>query len=180
MSELTCPKCKTVTLRPAGRGGTPVIRCYQCHGMWVTVEEAEALALGGTLLDPYSMLPQKAGGDAITGLCPEGHGLMTRAKVDLEDAFYLERCARCGGIWFDSGEWQKLASSHLVHHLRDLWDPEWHRRMRAERIERGHRERVVELIGEPLVAEIDRLVGSLEGHAERREAVGYLKQKLGF
>ncbi|MCC7382659.1 MAG: zf-TFIIB domain-containing protein [Deltaproteobacteria bacterium] len=175
---LRCPKCRTTPLRAPGRSGTPVLRCYACHGMWVTTEQAEALALAGTLLDPDSMLPQKVRGDDVAGLCPSGHGLLQRAKVDLDEPFYLERCGRCAGIWFDAGEWSKLASSHLVHHLRDLWDPTWQRRMREERAEERHKERVKAEIGPELFAQIDALVGAIGESRKRNEAVAYLMTRL--
>ncbi len=55
--------------------------------------------------------------DDKTGLCPEGHGIMVRAKIDVEDPFYLEKCTHCGGIWFDSGEWQQIAQHQLIESL---------------------------------------------------------------
>lgn len=174
-----CPKCKTVDLKTAGPGGTPVLRCYRCHGMWVTIDEARELLTRGAIADPPSMLPQTVGNDDMGGLCPDGHGILSRARVDGPEPFYLERCTRCSGIWFDSGEWAQLASLHLVNHLGDLWDPDRRRQLVEQRLESGHRARMVALVGAELVDRIDRLVSDIDQHPSVREAKGYLMQKLG-
>ena len=184
-AEPLCPKCKTITLRAAGRGGTPVIRCYQCHGMWLRREDAEVLSIGEPIQDPYSMLPRKADADvgdpdAKNGLCPDGHGIMGRARVVLDDTFYVERCSTCHGMWFDAGEWQALADHRLVVELERLFDPEWQRAMRARQIEAGHRARLVTLVGAELVDALDRVTEEILAHPKGREAAGYLKQRLGL
>jgi len=175
-----CPKCKTVELKTAGEGGTPVLRCYQCHGMWVSLKEAEDLLMRGAITDPASMLPQKVDADGIAGLCPDGHGIMARARIEGPDPFYLDRCSHCLGIWFDGGEWERLASLHLASNLSDLFDPEHRRRLVSERIESGHRARMIEELGSELVERIDALAETIEAHRGRSEAKGYLKQKLGL
>lgn len=180
MSNLACPKCKTTALKHAGRGGTPVLRCYTCHGMWASLEEAEALVMAGAITDPESMLPQKVQGDGRAGLCPNGHGILARARVDAEEPFYLERCASCRGVWFDAGEWQRLASLQLEKNLADLWDPDRRRLLEQARIEEGHRARMTEVLGAPLIEQIDATVSAIEASPARLEAVGYLAQRLGL
>lgn len=177
---LACPKCKTSELRTAGRGGTPVLRCYSCHGMWASLEEAEALIMSGAITDPESMLPQKVQGDALAGLCPSGHGILARARVDADEPFYLERCSACHGVWFDAGEWQRLASLHLEKNLADLWDPERRRKLESARIEDGHRARMIEVLGLPLVEQIEAAAAAIEASPARHEAAGYLAQRLGL
>lgn len=174
-----CPKCKTVDLKMAGRGGTPALRCYQCHGMWISLKEAEELVMRGAIRDPLSMPPERVEVDHVAGLCPEGHGILARARVEGPEPFYLDRCSRCLGVWFDGGEWARLASLHLESNLADLWDPERRRRQLNQRIEAGHRARMVELAGAPLIDEIDALAEKIERHPASRDVAGYLKQKLG-
>lgn len=178
MTERMCPKCPGVALRTAGRGGTPVLRCYQCHGMWVTEAEVAALAAEGSVTDPASMLPQKVQGDARAGLCPEGHGILARARVETAEPFFLDRCPTCSGIWFDGGEWQRLSSLHLERNLADLWDPERRRQRHAARLEEGHRGRMVALVGGDLVAEMDAILDAVARSPAPHEAAGYLSQRL--
>ncbi len=84
------------------------------------------------LFDDRADAPPKADAevDAVTGLCPEGHGLMTRARVVTDDTFFLDRCIGCGGIWFDRGEWEKVASAHLVEEIAAFWTKAWQSRQR--------------------------------------------------
>lgn len=177
---LACPKCKATELKTAGRGGTPVLRCYTCHGMWASLEEAESLLMQGAITDPASMLPQKVQGDALAGLCPHGHGILARARVDGDEPFYLDRCTHCQGLWFDAGEWQRLASLHLEKNLADLWDPERRRRLQQARIEDGHRARMIAALGQPLVDQIEAVTEAIESSPARHEAAGYLAQRLGL
>ena len=83
--DLGCPKCETSSLRRPQGDATSVWRCYQCHGMWLSSAEAETLIEEGTLLDPQSLLPQKAPADHKAALCPMGHGFLTRARVELSE-----------------------------------------------------------------------------------------------
>jgi len=52
--------------------------------------------------------------DNRTGPCPSGHGIMIRAKVDIDEPFYLEKCTTCGGIWFDHGEWLRIVENNFA------------------------------------------------------------------
>ena len=50
-----CPKCRTIELkRPSS--GTQVLRCYTCHGMWVTPDEAKNLVARFRILQPLRPL----------------------------------------------------------------------------------------------------------------------------
>ena len=177
-----CPKCRDVPLKkPSGRA-TPVLRCYTCHGMWVEPTEIENIVASKGLLDPDSLLPQRAAAaDASAGLCPDGHGILTRARVEAKvgEPFYLERCAHCRGLWFDAGEWQRLAESHLLHHLEDLWDPEWQRQHRQRRAHQLNRQRLEDEIGDDVVKTLDRIADDLRDHPRESQAVAYLLDRLG-
>lgn len=176
-TELRCPKCPEIVLRRP-TSGTPVYRCYHCHGMWVSTGEAQALLDEGRLLDPHSMLPQKASGDHKTGLCPHGHGLLIRARVDVDDGFFIERCSSCKGLWFDAGEWEMLASSRLLHHLDDLWDARWQALQRRARTEREYEARMREAFGDALMDRVEALAEDLAGHPRRNELVAYLLDRV--
>jgi len=173
-----CPKCRDVPLkRPSS--GTSVARCYHCHGAWIAVEEVADLVRDGSIMDPASMLPRKADGDGLGGLCPEGHGILTRARVEADDGhFHLERCAECRGIWFDAGEWHRLASAHLVSNLDDLWDPSWQRARRLQREDERTKKRLAETLGARLLADLESVAERLAKHPHAAEALAYLSARL--
>lgn len=120
--------------------------------------------------------------DARTGLCPFGHGILIRAKVEIDDSFYLERCPECMGIWFDKGEWNKLAQSHLLERLDTLWDPAWRFRHRQSRERELVRRRLEQSFGAETLGQLDALVDRLGDAATtvRAEALAYLEEKLGL
>ena len=69
------------------------------------------------------------GEDKRTGRCPDGHGLLRRARVTFHTPYFLERCARCGGVWFDAGEWSRAAADGLLANLSEVWSPAWRKQL---------------------------------------------------
>ena len=117
-----CPRCREHRLEEVpDTAGSPVKVCGGCGGLWVP---GGALGRIGRTEMVYSSLADdgKPGADTTAaGLCPEGHGMMARATADLSPPVPLDRCPHCCGIWFDRGEWQRLASTSLADHLEDLY-----------------------------------------------------------
>jgi Zn-finger nucleic acid-binding protein len=171
-----CPKCKTTELEPPPGRASRLLRCDVCHGTWFPEDEARLEAVAGLLAADSTIRP---GGDEDrrTGLCPEGHGILIRALVQVEDPFHLERCSVCHGIWFDKGEWNRLAESHLLDHLERLWDPAM--RFSAMKVE-DPRQDLVRRIGSPAVEMIETLATALRSHdAESTSAaLAYLEREL--
>lgn len=123
--------------------------------------------------------PEEA--DSRGGLCPDCHRILVRADVELEGTFYLERCAHCGGIWFDAGEWTLLAEhDELRHDLSRLWDPHY----RRERLERQNREayleRLKQQLGADLYERIESVAVDLDGHDHKGAGVAFLFERLGI
>src|SRR5258708_1730232 len=141
-----CPKCKTATLLPLSAARqipkseaspVPPSRCSTCGGVWMP---HGALSLSFANEPELTAAPAATapGFDAKVGFCPAGHGLLIRARVETARTFHLDRCGTCAGIWFDSGEWAALASSEWMHHIDDLWDPVFRKRMREEKSRKHH------------------------------------------
>jgi Zn-finger nucleic acid-binding protein len=180
-----CPKCKRdVELSPAD--GTPtglphatdVMRCPDCRGLWLSHVGAQILKLAGEPL-PDDVPGPAPDADRRAGMCPAGHGLLKRARVDVDDPFYLDRCPTCSGIWFDAGEWNRLATSHLLHSLFELWSPSFLRRQLEERIEATDREALGQKIGPELLGRIEEVAELLHDHPEAKDMLAYLEHKLG-
>ena len=182
--SVRCPKCRDVELEaPEGRASR-LARCPSCDGTWFPKDEARLGAVG-ELLSADSTIRPGGDQDRRTGLCPEGHGILIRALVEVEDPFYLERCAECHGIWFDKGEWNRLAQSHLLAHLERLWDPAWRFRLKRsagadEEPDGGRRTRLVKALGAPAVEMIETLANALADHEQSvsSEAIAYLEERL--
>jgi Zn-finger nucleic acid-binding protein len=147
--------------------------------MWLSRTEAERLAHQGfvTLEAPVEKAPSPvlaSNADRRTGPCPFGHGLMGRARVELDTPFYLERCVHCGGVWFDAGEWQRLATSHLLGSLLEFWTPAWRWRSQQETARKAERDRLAMRLGPKLFEKLQALATTLNNHPARDEALAFL------
>ncbi len=174
-----CPKCRDVELtHPEGRA-LRLLRCPKCRGTWMPKDEARLEAVGALLEGDSTIRPTDTG-DGRTGLCPEGHGILIRARVEAEKGFFLERCPVCHGIWFDKGEWNALAQSHLLEHLDDLWDPAFRHRVRAEAGDEDYRAQLARDLGPKVLESLDVLATALQPMSARQQnaALAYLREKV--
>jgi Zn-finger nucleic acid-binding protein len=116
--------------------------------------------------------------DKRSGLCPSGHGIMIRARVDIDEPFYLEKCTACGGIWFDNGEWVRIAGNNLASVLGSLWSKAWQRKQRREKSRDSFLEMNRRLFGDLLFEEIMELSKKLKKHTEKDRAMALLQQEI--
>lgn len=206
MKVLACPKCREETLeRPeplryersepatTTRPAPPLLpaRCTRCHGLWLTREEIGRLRAGEATLKPETEETPAVDleVDRRGGLCPDCGRILVRAFLGErgeeegreESGFYLDRCAHCGGIWFDVGEWRELAADPEIDDLSSLWDPEWHRRRLEERNRRAYLARLEERLGADLFLAVESLVERLRDEPEKRNTVlAHLHEELGY
>ena len=178
VTPVRCPKCKTETLEIArsSPGSTLPWRCRRCHGLWIDQRELPAL------LQEAPEVPAGAGEpaplDSQGGLCPSGHGILLRTRVELEDdGFSLERCPHCLGIWFDAGEWQRLASAELLTRLPEFWSAAWQKQQRREHDRRTQLDWARESFGEDLLARLQATAEALKTHPRRSEAIAFLTRE---
>lgn len=182
-----CPKCRAIDLEPAPGtfarlGATEAaLTCPTCRGYFLSHQVVEHWET-----DPFVELsedePLRSNPDIDrkTGLCPMGHGILVRARVELEgdQGFYLERCGFCRGVWLDCGEWQRLAASRYLDHLDDLWDPNWQKQRRSEKLQRGLDRALSEQLGESLFRDLVSVVFRLRSHPSRAQALAWVTQHL--
>src|SRR5262249_2928381 len=105
---MQCPSCSTPLQQRAFKHGSLVDVCPKCAGLWLD---------GGKVLDfsdnPRQLQEQLAGGldNAHSGRpCPRCRGRMEQGNLPGRDV-KADRCAACGGLWFDSSEVQRVAAS---------------------------------------------------------------------
>ena len=92
--------------------------------------------------------------------------------------YYLERCSRCAGIWFDAGEWHRLASANLLEHLDEIWSPAWRRGLMAAESKAHLHQDLGAIFGAELLANIEALGDALAAHDEAQVALAYLRQRV--
>lgn len=171
-----CPKCGPQLLAAFERTG--VLRCATCSGFWVPPEE---LTSPGSLellterdLHPSAPLEQ----DQRTGPCPAGHGLLRRARATNEDPYFVERCARCGGIWLDPGEWSRLSAAGLLADVTALWSPAWREHLAEEHNRSSLAADLRRKLGDETFDTLDRLATQLSEHSAGALALAYLRERL--
>ena len=200
MKVLSCPKCREETLerkeplvyKRHEDEETPLYpaRCTRCKGVWLTRDEIAQWRGGEGVLkiSPTEEPPEDLEVDRKAGLCPDCGRILVRAPLAGKPAegeqgegdSYLDRCANCGGIWFDHGEWNELAADEEMDDLSRLWDPEWQRRRVEERNRRAHLERLEKRVGPELFAVVEELLERLREAPELKGPVlAHLREQLG-
>ncbi len=123
--------------------------------------------------------PAGAEHDAQGGRCPVDRTILSRAEIDLgadHAAVHLERCSSCRAIWFDRGEWSRLADQQLLENIDQFWTAEWRARQRRARNEREYENRQREEFGPELFAELQAIAARLKGYERRSQALAYLRE----
>lgn len=196
MKVLSCPKCREETLerkeplvyKRHEDEETPLYpaRCTRCKGVWLTRDEIQQWRAGDGVLElsPSEEPPADLEVDRKAGLCPDCGRILVRAALDGEEGelgrFYLDRCAHCGGIWFDHGEWNELAADEELDDLSRLWDPEWQRRRVEERNRRAYLDRLEERLGTELYVMVEDLLARLREEPELKGPVlAHIREELG-
>lgn len=172
---MKCPKCENGDL--GKKSFSHPYDCSECGGIWVRKEELSRMH--ELVFDKSENIPcDITGHDSKTGMCPEGHGILIRARIEDEVPFYLERCTACGGIWFDKGEWQRIAGNHFLQNLPDFWSYSWQQRQRKEKGRQQYLRQSEELLGNELFAWLMTLAERLKHHPEKSRALAFLQQEI--
>jgi Zn-finger nucleic acid-binding protein len=176
MVSARCPKCSSQVLVPFEK--TAALRCAECQGFWVppaALEEPDVRSLLRERdLHPKERLEQ----DHRTGPCPDGHGLLRRARVTNDDPYFVERCARCGGVWFDPGEWTRLADTELLGDVTNLWSPAWREHLSEEQNRASLANDLRQKLGTETFELLEHLIEKLTEQDAAALALAYLRERL--
>jgi Zn-finger nucleic acid-binding protein len=111
-SRLVCPVCGTGLL-PREFHDEVVAKCPECGGMWFDSEE---LLRAQQHLDSSIVWPERLAGYADTLEVKRDRSMVCpRDEVALVSIHYgpsavvVDVCPNCSGIWFDHGEFEKVA-----------------------------------------------------------------------
>lgn len=179
---MKCPKCRDTSLKRKGKPMSPErhsgpLFCPGCGGVWVTNKELSRISEYSSDAEP-ARTSGHPNPDEITGLCPDGHGLMIRARVHLEPHFYLEKCSSCCGIWFDRGELNRILENNLYENLAMFWTFSWQRTQRKKKGEAYYHKTNRELLGDDIYDAVIELAEKLREHPEQLRALALLHHEL--
>jgi Zn-finger nucleic acid-binding protein len=171
---MICPKCNNQNLRK--RGFDSPFNCSTCGGMWLEYENLPNFIK--SLKSSINTQTDKNLNDEKTGLCPSGHGILLRAKIDIDEPFFLEKCGTCGGIWFDNGEWQRIANNNLSESISEFWCRSWQIKQSKEKSRKNYLKINRNFLGSELFEELMRLSEILKKHPEKGRAIALLQQEI--
>ncbi len=160
--------------------------CQECKGTWIPASEYEAWqtrqAYNPVVPDVVSKTLDvdfiQSPFDTKAALCPECQRYLSRAKVNLNTPFYVERCMQCRGIWCDYGEWDILAKLGLHTTIEQLFTNEWQSRVRVQQHSEQERQALIEKLGSALAARVFDLAEVLEKHPNADFGVAYLMRRV--
>jgi Zn-finger nucleic acid-binding protein len=160
--------------------------CHECKGTWIPASEYEAWQdrqannpvvpelFSRTLNVDFVQSPF----DTKAALCPECQRYLSRAKVNLNTPFYVERCMHCRGIWCDYGEWDILERLGLHTTIEQLFTNEWQTRSREQQFSAQERQATIEKLGSELAARVFELAEVLANHPNGDFGVAYLMRRV--
>jgi len=186
-----CPKCKNVTLLDSVLDKDLAVHyCQNCKGTWIPSGEYEAWQErqphkpANRAMVPTSISRRlkvdfvQSAFDTKAGLCPECKHYLSRAKVNLETPFYVERCMYCRGIWCDYGEWDILEKLGLNTTIERLFSHEWESQVRSYQYFEQERRATIEKLGNELAMRVFELAELLENHPNGDFGVAYLVRRV--
>jgi len=176
---MTCPVCITSTLRFADDGDRPKrLICDRCGGHWVRDRQYWSWRRAhGEDLPPKEPEPGTAPvveDSPGAKLCPECGRILSRRRAGYGLDFILERCPDCGGLWFDSNEWEALESRNLHDDVHMIFSEVWQRARGRDESRRDHEELLAEILGVADYATIRQFRCWLRGHPHCSTMMGYL------
>lgn len=183
-----CPKDRKTHLTPGLLAGNLSAEiCEDCKGTWIpaqryekwkTLQENQTQPDPSRCRDPLDVDFVQSIYDTRAALCPECQHYLARARVNLSQPFYVERCPGCGGIWCDRGEWDILQKLGWHTTIEILFTQEWQTRVRRYELEDQERQAMVDKLGAELAAKVFELAAILEKHPKGDFAVAYLMRRF--
>jgi len=176
---LTCLVCPEQLLtRCVLEAGLKAHECGACHGRWVhgpdyldwlgsrPAQAASRQDDATTVAEPLQETRQ----DSAAGkLCLHCGRFMRRVHVGHNVAFHLDRCASCGGFWFDAGEWEQLRASGLHREAHLVFTDAWQAQVRQQALAQTDRDRLTEQLGADGVERADDIAAWIAGHPRGHE-----------
>jgi Zn-finger nucleic acid-binding protein len=176
---MTCPVCQEGTLSHCElESNLYANSCSKCGGVWISASQYEQwLQVHG------ENLPEKPPEQGVNleseekpgaKFCPECKYILMKYKVGHGVSFSLNRCAHCGGIWFDKNEWQIMKSRNLHDDVHLVFSQAWQSAVRLEEHKSAMEHILAEQLGDADLQEIRRIRNWLQSHPKSAELYAYL------
>lgn len=185
---MQCPKCRKVTLTDSVLSDNlGVKRCPDCKGNWIPASNYEEWQTQQPQqpITPTILAKKQLNVDFVqspydtkAALCPGCNRYLSRAKVNLNNPFYVERCRDCG-IWCDHGEWDVLEKLGLSSTIEQLFSSTWQTKVHKAQYSEQERQALISKVGSDLAQQIFELTETLEDHPAGDFALAYIMRRVG-
>ncbi len=184
---MQCPKCKSSQLQCSTLSSDlGVESCHECKGTWIPAEnyadwqsrQPPRSSDRNYVMEALSVNFVQSPYDARGALCPECSRYLSRAKVMLDNSFYVERCPSCQGIWCDHGEWDILETLGLHTTINQLFSAEWQTQVRQIQQLSKERQATIEKLGTELAELVFAVGEKLKDHPNGDFGVAYLMRQV--
>lgn len=126
---MKCPKCDTalgkVKIRIRPEYGADILndaeetseievdQCLSCSGIWFDVKELDQYLAEKLLILDSKKVKGHRELDRKEGHCPKCNELMVKKPAPKGAPFTVDACKKCGGVWLDSTEIDKLEKKNF-------------------------------------------------------------------
>jgi Zn-finger nucleic acid-binding protein len=180
---MDCPKDKATLETATLDNGLNARRCASCAGVWLAADDylswqAQQEQHPQALIPHVPLRYSHAPLDDKAAQCPQCGHYLARGLVAVEPPFTVERCANCGGIWCDSGEWEALHQLGLHTCIQHIFSSSWQAQVREAEHAQHERSMMIEHLGPELATQVFEVAEALHDHPEGYFGVAYLMRRL--
>jgi len=180
---MKCPVCKTTTLRDAElEHHLHTFSCETYTGAWVRFKDYEQWLTkhqNGLPPQPEESTPIEVSETLEAKLCPDCKHILIKYKVGHGMDFHLNRCASCGGIWFEKNEWEALKSKNLHEEIHIIFGAEWQQQAIKEKsndfLKEHRNKKLLEILTEEELHKVQDFQDWLSKHPKKEEIEIYLR-----
>lgn len=176
---MKCPACNSRTTMPTTLAcGLQALECEACGGQWVKSfeywrwreQQGDAAPSEASLEN----VPETGADSARAMMCPECSNLLSRYQVGHGVSFYVDRCGRCGGMWFDKNEWDVLVAHGLQTNAHFIASAPWQADIVKASQEEAREKTLEEKLGAERYAALVAVKEWLDGHPHRSTVLAFL------
>ena len=107
-------------------------------------------------------------------LCPECGHFLSRKRVGHGVNFQIDRCATCGGFWFDKNEWEILKNRNLHDDVHFIFSSAWQHRILDEDLRETYSKRIEIILGQQDWTKARDFKRWTASHPERNTIMAFL------
>ncbi|MEO1347291.1 MAG: zf-TFIIB domain-containing protein [Cyanobacteria bacterium J06635_15] len=177
-----CPTCKMPSLTQTSlENHLHAQQCKTCAGHWISAQN-----YWQWIEHQGETLPEKAPEDLSLEIvdhqkiifCLDCHHLMLKYRVGHGTNFYLDRCSKCGGVWFDRNEWEALKQRNLHDEIHLIFSNVWQHKIRRSDLKHVADNAYRSILGDEDYPKAVQIKDWLTKHPKAEAILSFLNQAI--